>query len=127
MSTNIRLLIERKLAILQFKVKGEILTQWSVNIIIHRATKLRVIISIRFLDTIKDHVETKKYKNHELIMQEVLKEKSMFSNKANLHPEEELSVITIKLQYINPSRCLINLSNQLIERSENSKEPSKET
>lgn len=47
----------------------------------------------------------------------------MFSSKANLHPEEELSVITIKLQYVNPSRSLINLSNQLIERSENSGKP----
>lgn len=37
------------------------------------------------------------------------------SNKTNLHPEEELPVIAIKLQYVNPSRCLINLHNQELE------------
>lgn len=46
----------------------------------------------------------------QLIIQERRKEKKYINIEADLHPNNELPVISIELQYVNPSWWLINLS-----------------
>jgi len=103
-------LTKRKFGIFYFQVKIEQLTQWSINVIIHWATKLQVTVSIWFLDNEGSYINVRTSHTSKHLL-----DKRIFSSKNNLHPEEEFPVITIKLQYVNPSRCLINLRNQELE------------